>query len=238
MSFLRAVKSLWAPTPAPARPTVKDVVFVHEGAEMHGVLQAKAGSTVMVQGTQRGDITGARVVFVASSGVVDGSVYADEVIVAGEVIGEVHASRRAEVHSSGVVIGTILTKAALFLKGARVNGSLRIGSNVNVEVGTNSSTLGAQMNVLSRPSVHVPGVAVPSVSSPSISMPATASTHVSLPGVPIPSAPRLEPLEMPAASAPQAIPTVQSINGSEESEVVVQKVYRISLSLDGPASEG
>jgi cytoskeletal protein CcmA (bactofilin family) len=218
-------------------------MFVHEGAEMHGALQANAGSTVMVQGTQRGDITGARVVFVASSGVVDGSVYADEVIVAGEVIGEVHASRRAEVHSSGVVIGTILTKAALFLEGARVNGSLRIGSNVNVELGTKPSALGAQMSVLSRPSVLVSGVGNSSVSSPGVQAPAAASSRVAIPAassasVSIPAAPRLEPLTLLSPSAPPAVPTVQSINGAEESEVVVQKAYRISLSLDAPASEG
>jgi cytoskeletal protein CcmA (bactofilin family) len=176
---------------------------------MHGVLQANAGSTVMVQGTQRGDITGARVVFIATTGVVDGSVYADEVIVAGEVIGEVHASRRAEVHSSGVVIGTILTKAALFLEGARVNGCLRIGSNVNVELGTKPSALGEQMSSLSRPRWRVPAMVAARVVPP-------------------------DSLVRDAGSSPvrQPVPEVRPLNVAGEDEVVIQKAYRISLSPD------
>jgi cytoskeletal protein CcmA (bactofilin family) len=211
MSLLRAVKSLWAPAPPPAKQPVHEVMFVHEGAEMHGVIQAAPGSTVMVQGTQRGDIAGARIVFVAASGVVDGSVYADEVIVAGEVIGEVHASRRAEVHSSGTIIGTIHTKAALFLEGARVNGSLRIGSNVKVELGSKPSAMGVQLTAITKPAAAVPPTGGQVVSA-------------------TPAAVRLDPVVPPVTlPLPPVVTPLQVGSPSGEAEVVVQKSYRISL---------
>lgn len=101
---------------------------IRAGTEVHGSLTAVAGSAVLVEGTLNGDILGGGVVYVAPSGRVRGSIEGQEVIVAGEIDGDVHASGRCEVHASGQVIGAVRTGACLFLEGARVAGTVRIGA--------------------------------------------------------------------------------------------------------------
>lgn len=108
-------------------PRPEGYTLIRAGSEVSGTLNA-AGGAVLVEGTQRGDIEHAKVVFVGAAGRVIGTISADEVIVAGTVDGEVVARSRCEVHSTGMVLGAIRATACLWLEGARVAGQVLVGN--------------------------------------------------------------------------------------------------------------
>ena len=107
-------------------PADDGYTHIKSGTEVSGTLNA-CGSAVLVEGTQRGDIENARVVYVGAEGRVFGVISADEVIVAGTVDGEIVARTRCEVHATGLVTGSISAIACLWLEGARVSGQVRVG---------------------------------------------------------------------------------------------------------------
>jgi cytoskeletal protein CcmA (bactofilin family) len=125
LSLLRTIRRI-LPVWLGGTPRPEGYTHIKAGTEVSGTLNA-AGGAVLVEGTQRGDIEHAKVVFVGADGRVLGTISADEVIVAGTVDGEVVARSRCEVHSTGMVLGAIRATACLWLEGARVAGQVRVG---------------------------------------------------------------------------------------------------------------
>lgn len=212
------IRSWWTSLRGSAPAPTQEVTHIRAGMELHGVIHANAGSAVMVEGVQHGDIFGAQTVFVAAGGKVDGSVHAEEVIVAGEIDGEVHAGHRTEVHATGVIVGLVHTKAALFLEGARVNGTVRIGDPVRLAARGGVRTL-SNTSASSAPVAPAPRSTTRVVSggrSGSTGSSAAAALKP-LPLEPMPSPVSVTPLR-PATSAAEP-----------DAEIVLQSSYRMTL---------
>jgi cytoskeletal protein CcmA (bactofilin family) len=217
-SPIASIKEWWSSLRAPESAPAQEVTHIRAGMELRGVIHANAGSAVMVEGVQHGDIYGAQVVFVAAGGKVDGSVHAEEVIVAGEVDGEVHAAQRTEVHATGVIVGLVHTKAALFLEGARVNGTVRIGEPVRLASRGGVRTLTPAVSVTPSAAASSPAAqrSTTRVSSGNRSGSATA--------------PALKPLALDPVVAPVSVtPLRPAASADVDAEVVVHSSYRMTL---------
>lgn len=94
---------------------------------------------IKVDGRVEGSITGARQVIVGRDGAVHGNIQASDVIVAGTVDGSVVASDRAELQTSAAINGDINTRTIIVHEGARINGTVRMGTAAQSDAGDRPS---------------------------------------------------------------------------------------------------
>jgi len=79
-----------------------------------------------IEGTVQGSIRGARQVMVGRSGVIQGDVQAEEVILGGRVVGTVTATERVEIQSNSVIEGDVHTRSIVVFEGGLLNGNVRM----------------------------------------------------------------------------------------------------------------
>ena len=79
-----------------------------------------------IEGTVQGSIRGARQVMLGRSGVIQGDVQAEEVILGGRVIGTVTATERVEIQSNSVIEGDVHTRSIVVFEGGLLNGNVRM----------------------------------------------------------------------------------------------------------------
>jgi cytoskeletal protein CcmA (bactofilin family) len=90
-----------------------------------------------IEGTVQGSIRGARQVMLGRTGVIQGDVQAEEVILGGRVIGTVTATERVEIQNNSVIEGDVHTRSIVVFEGGVLNG------NVRMETGTAKVNLGS-----------------------------------------------------------------------------------------------
>ncbi len=91
--------------------------------------QLRSSGTVKVAGKVTGTLRAERQVRVAEGGVVEGDIYASEVVVAGEVRGLVVADGRIELHATAMIHGDLKAPRLLVHEGGRVTGQVRMGQS-------------------------------------------------------------------------------------------------------------
>jgi cytoskeletal protein CcmA (bactofilin family) len=79
-----------------------------------------------IEGTVHGSIRGARQVMLGRSGVIQGDVQAEEVILGGRVVGTVTATERVEIQSNSVIEGDVHTRSIVVFEGGLLNGNVRM----------------------------------------------------------------------------------------------------------------
>lgn len=96
------------------------------GIGMKVIGDIEAGGVVRVEGTVEGSIRGARQILLDRTGVIQGDIYADEIVLGGRIVGTVNAAERVEVQSSSRIEGDIHTRSIVVLEGGIINGSVRM----------------------------------------------------------------------------------------------------------------
>jgi cytoskeletal protein CcmA (bactofilin family) len=86
----------------------------------------ETSGTLKVDGTVQGSIRGARQVMLGRTGVIQGDVHAEEVILGGRVVGTVNASERVEIQAGSVIEGDIHTRTIVVFEGGLLNGNVRM----------------------------------------------------------------------------------------------------------------
>ena len=81
---------------------------------------------IKVEGRIEGSVTSARQVLLSRGATIQGSIIADEVVIAGTLNGGIRAGERLELQSTSVVNGDIETKSVIVLEGAQINGTMRM----------------------------------------------------------------------------------------------------------------
>lgn len=86
----------------------------------------EASGILKIDGTVQGSIRGARQVMLGRSGVIQGDVHAEEVILGGRVVGTVTATERVEIQSNSVIEGDVHTRSIVVFEGGLLNGNVRM----------------------------------------------------------------------------------------------------------------
>lgn len=106
------------------------------GGAVDGDLTATAGpgsdQAFIIGGTVSGAVRASRVE-VRRGGSVHGGVVADEAVIEGRVRGGVQASRRLALEESAEVEGDVLARRLSLKEGGRVNGTIRMGDDIQIE---------------------------------------------------------------------------------------------------------
>lgn len=128
-----------APEPRTERPPVRldsapSTGAAPEGAGGTSVIAAglkivgdvETAGTLKIEGTVQGSIRGARQVTVGRTGVIQGDIQAEEIVIGGRVVGTVNASDRVEIQANSVIEGDIHTRSIVVFEGGLLNGNVRM----------------------------------------------------------------------------------------------------------------
>ncbi len=97
---------------------------------MKVVGDVEATGILKIDGSVHGSIRGARQVMLGRSGVIQGDVQAEEVVLGGRVVGTVTASERVEIQSNSVIEGDVHTRSIVVFEGGILNGNVRMDGGV------------------------------------------------------------------------------------------------------------
>ena len=86
----------------------------------------ETSGTLKIEGTVQGSIRGARQVVVGRSGVIQGDIQAEEIVIGGRVKGTVTASERVEIQANSVIEGDVHTRSIVVFEGGLLNGNVRM----------------------------------------------------------------------------------------------------------------
>ncbi|NUQ12603.1 MAG: polymer-forming cytoskeletal protein [Gemmatimonadaceae bacterium] len=111
--------------PAPAEPGSGTSVI---GPGMKVVGDVETTGILKVEGTVHGSIRGARQVLLGRTGVIQGDVQAEEIVLGGRIVGTVTASERVEIQSNSVIEGDVHTRSIVVFEGGILNGNVRMDS--------------------------------------------------------------------------------------------------------------
>jgi cytoskeletal protein CcmA (bactofilin family) len=93
---------------------------------MKVVGDVETSGILKIEGTVQGSIRGARQVMLGRSGVIQGDVQAEEVILGGRVVGTVTATERVEIQANSVIEGDVHTRSIVVFEGGLLNGNVRM----------------------------------------------------------------------------------------------------------------
>lgn len=131
------------PPTAPERPPVRldtpaapvdggGTSVIAPGMKVVG--DVETSGILKIEGTVQGSIRGARQVLLGRSGLIQGDVQAEEVVLGGRVVGTVTATERVEIQSNSVIEGDVHTRSIVVFEGGLLNG------NVRMDVGTKAAS--------------------------------------------------------------------------------------------------
>ena len=103
--------------------------FIGKGMSVEGKLSFEG--TVTVEGHFTGDVASGGILIVGESGVVDGDISVDNVVVHGEVKGSINAKTRVELNKPAKVRGDIFTPNLVICEGVLFEGNCNMSGNVS-----------------------------------------------------------------------------------------------------------
>jgi cytoskeletal protein CcmA (bactofilin family) len=114
-------------TPPSASPSTEGAAgtsVIATGLKIVG--DVETSGTLKIEGTVQGSIRGARQVIVGRSGVIQGDIQAEEIVLGGRVVGTVTATERVEIQANSVIEGDIHTRSIVVFEGGLLNGNVRM----------------------------------------------------------------------------------------------------------------
>jgi cytoskeletal protein CcmA (bactofilin family) len=127
-----------APKPIPARsPEAGFIGFremrtvLDQGTQVNGKLSFTAPTRI--EGRLRGEVRSTDLLEIAKGGVVHGSIWARNLVVAGEVRGQILGAERVEIQPGARVHGLVETRALVVAEGAVFEGDLRMNREESLE---------------------------------------------------------------------------------------------------------
>jgi len=106
--------------------------FIDQGSEFEGKLSFK--DTVRIDGTFSGEISSDNTLIVGESGQIHATIQSICVVISGLVEGDIHANEQIVLHKTAVVNGDLDAPIIMMEEGARLNGTVRMGTASSVAV--------------------------------------------------------------------------------------------------------
>jgi cytoskeletal protein CcmA (bactofilin family) len=113
----------------PPHTTPPEAVISIIGAGMTLVGDTDTDGSLRIEGTIRGSVRAGKSVVVGKDGLVDGSVFTQDAVIAGRVSGEIHAESRLELQATSEVAGEIVAPRMQVEEGAKVQGQVAVGES-------------------------------------------------------------------------------------------------------------
>ncbi len=111
----------------PPPTTPPEAVISIIGAGMTLVGDTDTDGSLRIEGTIRGSVRAGKSVVVGRDGLVDGSVFTQDAVIAGRVSGGIHAVSRLELQATSEVSGEIVAPRMQVEEGAKVQGQVAVG---------------------------------------------------------------------------------------------------------------
>ena len=112
----------------PTSHTPPEAVISIIGAGMILDGDSETDGSVRIEGTIRGNVRAGKSVVIGRDGLVDGSIFTQDAVVAGRVSGGIHALSRLELLATSEVSGEIEAPRMQVEEGAKVQGQVAVGS--------------------------------------------------------------------------------------------------------------
>jgi len=109
--------------------TPPEAVISIIGVGMTLVGDTDTDGSLRIEGTVRGSVRAGKSVVVGRDGLVDGSVFTQDAVIAGRVSGGIHAESRLELQATSEVSGEIVAPRMQVEEGAKVQGQVAIGAS-------------------------------------------------------------------------------------------------------------
>ncbi len=113
----------------PPATTPPEAVISIIGAGMTMVGDTDTDGSLRIEGTIRGSVRAGKSVVVGKDGLVDGSVFTQDAVIAGRVSGGIHAESRLELQATSEVSGEIVAPRMQVEEGAKVQGQVAVGES-------------------------------------------------------------------------------------------------------------
>ena len=115
--------------PPPTSHTPPEAVISIIGAGMTLEGDSETDGSLRVEGTIRGNVRAGKSVVIGKDGLVDGSIFTQDAVVAGRVSGGIHAVSRLELLATSEVSGEIEAPRMQVEEGAKVQGQVAVGES-------------------------------------------------------------------------------------------------------------
>lgn len=106
-------------------PAEEPAAVLAPGAEFTGLLVLHGAARI--DGGVRGEVMGARVLWVGPDAVIEADLEADEILVAGTVHGDLRGHRRIELRPGARIHGAVSTARLVMAEGSSIEGPCRAG---------------------------------------------------------------------------------------------------------------
>ena len=113
----------------PPNTTPPEAVISIIGAGMTLVGDTDTDGSLRIEGTIRGSVRAGKSVVLGKDGLVDGSVFTQDAVIAGRVSGGIHAESRLELQATSEVAGEIVAPRMQVEEGAKVQGQVAVGES-------------------------------------------------------------------------------------------------------------
>ncbi len=114
-------------TTPPTTPPEAVISIIGVGMTLVG--DTDTDGSLRIEGTVRGSVRAGKSVVVGRDGLVDGSVFTQDAVIAGRVSGGIHAESRLELQATSEVSGEIVAPRMQVEEGAKVQGQVAIGAS-------------------------------------------------------------------------------------------------------------
>ena len=104
------------------------ISIIGAGMSLHG--DTETDGSLRIEGTVRGNVRAGKSVVIGKDGLVDGSIFTQDAVIAGRVSGGIHALSRLELQATSVVAGEIEAPRMQVEEGASVQGQVAVGESL------------------------------------------------------------------------------------------------------------
>ena len=115
------------PPPTSNTPPEAVISIIGTGMTLEG--DSETDGSLRVEGTIRGNVRAGKSVVIGKDGLVDGSIFTQDAVVAGRVSGGIHAVSRLELLATSEVSGEIEAPRMQVEEGAKVQGQVAVGES-------------------------------------------------------------------------------------------------------------
>ena len=112
-------------TSSSSTPPEAVISIIGSGMTLEG--DTETDGSLRIEGTVRGNVRAGKSVVIGKDGLVDGSIFTQDAVIAGRVSGGIHAASRLELQASSIVAGEIEAPRMQVEEGAQVQGRVAVG---------------------------------------------------------------------------------------------------------------
>ena len=113
-------------TDAPPKTPTEGVISII-GADMTMEGDSETDGSIRIEGTLRGDVRAGKSVLIGKNGLLEGSIYTQDAVIAGRVLGSVYAESYLELEATSEISGEIKARRMRVEEGSALHSQVCVG---------------------------------------------------------------------------------------------------------------